>query len=168
MRPAVLTPETLHDYYEKIKQFDVVFNEHVPNDPIEFASIFLGQDKTGEVFAKGLIWEVDDVGILYLTEICETQALAHFTFWDRKLRGRLNLIREMIKYCFARYGFERIETRVALYAKPILPVVEKIGFKKEGRLRHTSPYKGKWFDTNIYSILKGELDATEGKADRTA
>ena len=161
MRPASLDRDTLQDYYEKIKEFDVVFNHLVPNDPLKFAEIFLGQEQNGEIYAKGLIWEVYDVGILYLTEITQTQALAHFTFWDKRLRGRLDLIREMIKFCFDRYGFERIETRVALYAKPILPVVEKIGFKKEGRLRHTSPYKGKWFDTNIYSILKRELDATE-------
>lgn len=163
-----MTREVLEEYYNRIKEFDVVFNDLVPNNGADFASIFIGQEQNGELYAKGLIWEVDDVGILYLTEITKTQALAHFTFWDRRIRGRLDLIREMIRHCFERYGFERIETRVALYAKPILPVVEKIGFIKEGRLRHTSPYKGKWFDTNIYSILKGELDATEIHISRTA
>ena len=83
VRPALLDRDTLQGYYEKIKKFDVVFNDLVPNDPIEFAGIFLGQTNGGPVWAKGLIWEVDDVGILYLTEITDTQALAHFTFWDK-------------------------------------------------------------------------------------
>lgn len=156
-----LTTERLAYYYEKIKPFDVVFNDEVPNDPVTFAQIFVSQGTDGQLVSNGLVWEVDDVGIIQATHITESSTLVHFTFWDRRLRGREELLKEMIRYAFKKYGFQRIETRVALYARPMLVAVERIGFVKEGRLRKCVKYKGEWFDANIYSILRGEaLDAT--------
>lgn len=157
VRPALLTRETLFEYYEKSKEFDVLFNDLVPNDPVTFAEIFLGQDGSGRLFAKGLIWEVDDVGIIYVTNITTHSALAHFTFWDRRIRGREDLLKQMLKFGFERYGFQRIEVRVGLYAKPILYLMERIGFTKEGRLRKATRYNGEWFDANLYSILREEI-----------
>ena len=157
VRLARLTVERLREYYEHLKQFKVVFNDHVQGDFESFANIFLSQNEaTGQLLPNGLIWEVDDVGILFITEIREAQCLAHFTFWDRRFKGREQLIREMLSYLFDRFGFERIEARAALYATPAMIAVERIGFVKEGRLRNAVKYEGKWFDVNVYSMLREE------------
>ena len=156
--PVTLSTEKLNYFYDKLKEFDVVFNDHVPNSPGGFASIFVTVGEDYKVTANGLLWEVDDVGILYLTDIIPgVSALAHFSFWDRRLRGRENLIREMIKLGFQKYGFQRIETRVALYASPVLGAVERIGFVKEGRARQAVRRNGVWYDVNLYSLLREEV-----------
>lgn len=155
---VVLSWEKLRDWYDKVKDFDVIFNDHVPNTPGGFASIFVSVQENHTVTANGLVWEVDDVGILYLTDIIPNfSALAHFTFWDRRMRGREELMREMMKYCFKRYNFHRIETRVALFAVPVLGAVERVGFVKEGRAREAVRRKGEWFDVNLYAVLREEV-----------
>ena len=157
VRFVELTMEKLLGYYNRLKEFDAVFNDDFPNDPIAFGQLFLNQSPNGFVQARGLIWEVDDVGILYLTNIGVKSATAHFTFWDQRIRGREPLIRAMIKYGMKEYGFERIETRAALYATRAIRAVERIGFVKEGRLRKSVSFKGELFDAYVYSLLREEV-----------
>lgn len=165
IRLASLSTEKLRHYYDNLKQFRAIFNDHVNGSFERFANLFLSQNvETGALQPRGLIWEVDDVGILFLTEVDEVQGEAHFTFWDRRLKGRENLIIEMVRYVFMHYKIHRIETRVALYATPIMLAVERMGFKAEGRLRDAILYEGEWFDVNVYSILSHEvLDAAEDR-----
>lgn len=165
--PVQLSLEVLRSYYDRLKQFDVVFNDHVPNTPEGFSSIFLSINGKGDPVANGLLWQVDDVGILYLTDmVADVEAQAHFSFWDRRLRGREPLIRQMLKHVFQEYGFHRIYTRVALYATPLLSGVERIGFIKEGRMKECVRKYDQWFDANLYSILERELDETMREEDQ--
>ncbi|GAG16272.1 unnamed protein product, partial [marine sediment metagenome] len=100
-----LSAEKLKWLYDRVKEFDLVFNDHVPNTLDGFASLFVVPNGNGRITSNGLIWQVDEVGILYLTDIRpEFEALAHFTFWDRRIRGREELVRAMLRYCFDRYG----------------------------------------------------------------
>lgn len=157
MRPAALTINRLKHYYEKLKEFPTLFNSWV-TDEEEFLNSFLRQGPDG-IIATGLIWEVDDVGIFYLTEIIPGQdGLGHFTFWDKRTKGREELIREMVRFVFQFLKLHRITVEVPLYTAPWLPkFVENIGFVKEGRKREAVKYKGEWFDVNVYSILAGEV-----------
>jgi RimJ/RimL family protein N-acetyltransferase len=153
-----LDTELLKKYYAKLKRFEIGFNDHVPNSPEGFASIFLSVNDDFSVEANGLVWEVDDVGILYLTHISPGfSATAHFAFWDRRFKGREELIRRMLDYCFEKYGFHRIEARIAMYANGMMKAVERIGFTKEGRLRDAVLKSGEWYDVNLYSILESEV-----------
>lgn len=157
VRFVELTMEKLLEFYNRLKEFDIIFNDDFPNDPIAFGQLFLNQSPNGFVQARGLIWEVDDVGILYLTNIGLKSATAHFSFWDRRMRGRHELVKAMIKYVMLEYGFERIETRAGVHAPRAITAVELIGFVKEGRLRKSVSYKGKLFDANVYSLLREEV-----------
>ena len=158
VKPVPLSFERLKFYYEQLKQFDVVFNDFVENDLESFINIFLSNDGSDGVISNGLIWEVDSVGLIYITDIKPHSALAHFSFWDRRLKGREDLIRGMLRYGFETFGFHRIEAKVGLYAAPwVSRAIEKVGFKKDGRLREAVLYKGKWFDLNVYSILEHEV-----------
>lgn len=156
--PARLTIERLHFYYDKLREFPTLFNSWVTSEE-EFYNSFLGHGPDGELVAKGLIWEVDDVGLFFLTELIPGQdGLGHFTFWDRRTRGREELLREMIRFVFQFLKLHRITVEIPLYTAPWLPrFVEKVGFVKEGRKREAALYEGQWFDVNIYSILSGEI-----------
>ncbi len=165
VRPAILTFGTLKGYYDRLKEFDTVFNGYVANNIDAFIRSFVKGDGSDDLQATGIIWEVDDVGILYLTNISiGNDALAHFNFWDRRYKGRENLIRGMMRYVMKEFDLHRISSEVGLFAAPWLPLaLEKIGFVREGRKReaiwHIRPNakEGEWFDSLIYSILRSEV-----------
>lgn len=149
--------ERLRSYWENLSQFPTLFNQYI-NNVDDFIKAFVTEDERG-VKANGLVWEVDDVGIFYLTDIYPGyQATGHFAFWDRRFRGREMLIREMLKYVFDDLGFHRIVAEVPLYSNPTMKAVERVGFIKEGRLRKAAWYQGEWWDVNIYSVLDSEID----------
>jgi len=157
VRLPQLTPRKMQYYWSRLKEFDHIFSDHTKTFE-DFVNIFL-YEKNGTFAASGIIWEVDDVGILFLTNIQPGfAALGHFTFWDRKLCGREELMREMLRYLFARFKFHRIYSEHGLYAaNSISPFLKRIGFKKEGRKREAVLYKGDWFDVNQFSILEHEV-----------
>ena len=153
---APLTPTRIKRYYEKLSQFPTLFNRQVV-DLDGFLSSFVSQDGDS-IKANGIIWEVDDVGLLFITDIYPGyQATGHFTFWDRRFKGREELLRQALRYAFNEFGFQRIITEVPLYTQATLSAVERIGFIKEGRLRKAAWYHGEWWDVNLYSVLKEEM-----------
>lgn len=155
VRWTPLSYEKLNYLWEKLSKFPTLFNSEIKtvDDFINSLIDYSG----GEVKARGLVWEVDDVGIFYLTDIYPGyQAAGHFTFWDGRFNGREGLIKEMIRYVFEEYQFHRIVAEVPLYSRPALRAAERTGFVKEGRLRKATWYKGEWWDVNLYSILEEE------------
>lgn len=155
VRFAPLTRERLVHYWEKLSQFPTLFNRGLFNFDA-FVQTFLSIGEHG-IRANGLIWEVDDVGIIWITDIYpEYQATGHFTFWDRQFRGREKIFRELVKRIFEEFQFRRLVIEVPLHSQRVCAFVEKIGFVKEGRLRQAVYYKDQWFDVNLYSILAEE------------
>ena len=169
MRPATLTFATLKGYYDRLKEFKTVFNSYIANNIDDFITLFVSGDGKDDIKATGLIWEVDDVGIFYLTDIAVGHdALAHFNFWDRRLRGRERLIRGAVWYAMNEFDLHRVTVEVGMFAAKWLPsAVERIGFKREGRKREALKYEGKWFDSLIYSMLKSEVNKDGSKATRS-
>lgn len=154
---APLTLENLQKWWDKLKQFPTLFGGHI-HSVDDFILTFVRIEDNGEITAKGIVWEVDDVGILYLTDIIPGfQASGHFTFWDRRLKGREDLCREALRHAFREFGLHRISTFVPLSVYRIVPAVKKIGFTMEGRLRSASWYKGQWYDCFVFSVIEGEI-----------
>jgi RimJ/RimL family protein N-acetyltransferase len=157
VRRTKLSIDRLKFIWDKLHKFDVLFNDWVRGDFEAFLNHFIVQID-GELHAAGLMWDVDDVGMFMLTDIvpgiCGT---AHFTFWDRRFRGREELCRAMLRHVFDTYGFKRIEVRVPLYAHSARAATERIGFVLEGRLRSVALYKDRWFDVNVYSMLNDDV-----------
>jgi len=162
VRPAVLSFATLKGYYERLKQFDTIFNGYVANNIDAFIHSFIQGNGSGDIQATGVIWEVDDVGIVYLTEISVgNDAYAHFNFWDRRFKGRENLIRGMMLHVMTEYDLHRVTSEVGMFASPWLPqALERVGFVREGRKRESIWHvprgtdEGQWFDSLMYSMLR--------------
>lgn len=159
VREAPLTIERLRRMWENLSQFRVLFNEQI-KDFDSFISTLIYQDAAGNIKPRGLFWEVDDVGLIYLTDIVPGfQADGHFTFWDRRLRGRDLLLLEMAKYLITEFELHRLVCRVPLYSQPTLRYVERVlKFTKEGRLREAIHFDGQWWDVATFSMLEGEID----------
>lgn len=159
VRRLILTPQNLHTFWTKARQFKTLFNQEVRDDFKKFLEVFLRDGPNG-VETNGLFWVVDDfMGLLYITDIVpECDALAEYTFFDRRTRGREPLVRAMLKYVFDKYNFNRLTVEVGVYAHPAtMKFIESVGFKNEGRKRRATLFDNKWFDVLIYGILKEEL-----------
>lgn len=157
--PLDLSIENLRTFWEKAKQFDHLFTKEIREDFTKFINMLIKQGPDG-ITSTGLFWVIDDfVGVFYLTDIQpEVDALVHYTFFDGRHRGRELLVKEMLKYIFTRYKFQRLTAEAPLYATPqLFKFAEKIGFVKEGRRRSSVPFDGDWFDMNLYGILREEV-----------
>jgi len=158
VRLGRLTTDRLRFLWDKLKGFDTLFNDYVRGDFAAFVDHFL-LNVNGQPQPAGLMWDVDDVGILFLNELkSDHSATAHFCFWDGRFRGREKLCREMVKLAFDIYGFRRIEVQVPHYAKKTLHAVQSIGFVSEGIRRQAIFYKDQWFDVRLFSVIKEDLE----------
>ena len=160
IKPMVFSIENLKTFWMKSREFKTLFTEEVGQDFKKFLELFLTEHSDGTVESRGLFWVVDDfMGVFYMTEIIpEVDAVVHYTFFDKRQKGRVELVRQMLKYGFEKYKFRRLTVEVALYASvATMKFVEEVGFKKEGRLRNKIRYADRWFDLNVYGILREEI-----------
>lgn len=155
---AKFTPQFLALLWEKQRNFRTLMGREIMTFP-EFVDFFVKTEKDNSITPRGLCFVVDDlVGIFWLSDIhAPSYAEVHYTFFDRRHKGRINLCREAIKYCFNNWNFNCLYVGVGLFATIPIRFVESIGFKREGRLRQRLQYKGVWWDVNMYSLLREEV-----------
>lgn len=161
--PLILTPENLNKFWLKAKEFPTVYGHEIENID-NFIDLFFPQNPDGTLASSGLFWVVDDfLGVFYLTEITEdggelVDANAHYTFFDRKHKGRIPLVKEMLKFWFSKYGFNRLSAVIPNYTTPqARHFAMECGMSYEGKKRKSAKYKGEYFDVNLYGILKSEV-----------
>lgn len=156
--PMLLTQENLKQFWEKARKLRNIFNVDVSENFETFLNIFTHM-QGDEVHPNGFFWRIDDfVGVFYITDITLHDCLAHFMFFDRKLEGREELTKDMLRYLFMKYNFRRISVEIPKYATAHPHgFVQAIGFKREGRRRKATLYNGDWFDTECYGILYEDI-----------
>jgi RimJ/RimL family protein N-acetyltransferase len=159
--PLEATPENLEKFYEKAKEFPTVFGREFSGIQ-EFADLFLGYDKlTGQIKLDGVFYVVDDfVGVMYINNLDAGlfDAKVHYTFFDKRQRGRLKLVKLMLRYAFQYYNFRRLSVELPNYVSSTTrKFVTDLGFVLEGKRRRAMPYKGKLYDVNLYGILREEV-----------
>lgn len=152
------TRENTLRLYEEAVKFPVLFGR--PLSGIEdMLKFFITQNLSGDAEPQGLIWVVDDFkGMFYLNNIRDIDASVHYSFFDRRHKGREVLVRAMLKKVFDEYNFVRLNAYVPAYAGTgVRLFVERCGFQREGRRRNASWWKDRWFDTYLYGILPEDL-----------
>jgi len=70
--------------------------------------------------------------------------------------------RAMVRFGFAELGLHRISSWCVADNLASARVLEKVGMRLEGRLRHKERYKGRWWDTLLYAILEDEWRVPSG------
>lgn len=100
--------------------------QRVPN-------MFLGYD-TGLALQdlmdiNNYFYTVDDVGMIGAMNGARDFAHVHITFWDRRLRGRELLCREMAKW-FQGIVQKEILTAIPQTARVVLAFAKRVGFKE--------------------------------------
>ena len=161
--PFQLSRDNLLLFWERARVYPTLFTEEIKNDFQRFLSIFLAQEGD-RVNAKGLMWKVDNfTGVFYLTDIYpERDAVCHFTFFDGRIHGRDALAKAMLSYVFNKYKFRRLSAEVPMFVVPAaISFVQRVGFKREGRKRNSTPFNGEWYDTLQFGILSHEVTTWE-------
>ena len=167
--PFVFTQENAIKFWEQAKRYPEIFGRTIFYDTIEeFLNLFFYLDQDGYWQTNNLFFVVDDfVGMLSLTNISHpNDALMHFTFYDGRLRGREELIRQTIKYVISQYEFNRLSAELPTYvSKSTLKFVsDNIGLTLEGKKRDAqlSP-KGNLVDVLLYGVTKKDTEAWDSQ-----
>jgi len=156
--PLMLDKETLFQIWDKTRQFKTVFNTEIKEDFNKFLSVFANLENN-MISANGLFWSIDDlIGIYYLTDIYNTEATVHFTFFDKRFNGRLDMTKLMLAFVFDKYKFQRLNVEIPAYASASTQAfVKALGFQMEGKKRSAILFDGRWFDTKLFGLLKSEI-----------
>lgn len=164
----VFSEENIKKFYEQSQKFPKIFGRTTAATIEEFLDMFFFLDKDGFWQTNNLFYIVDDfVGVLSLTNIYHPHdALMHFTFYDRRLKGRNELLREMIKYVIREYEFNRLSCEIPTYApKTVLHFVsEHLGLVLEGKRRKSVPSlkdPEELMDVLLYGVTKGDIEQWE-------
>ncbi len=149
------TPDNLKKLWDKTSKFPMLLGNYVTN-----FEEFLGQFINPNFGANGLTWIVDDfVGMYFIDALNpHMDASVHYSFFDQRQKGRIDLTLTMLRYVFNLYDLQRVSTTVPMYAnKPTFRFIEQLGFKEEGRKRRLAPYRGQLFDVKLFGLLREEL-----------
>lgn len=170
IEPLVFSKENVHRFWERAKQFPSLYGRQILGDPQKFMDMFFGVTGNGDPYLNGLFWVVDPaefLGVFYLNNIeydrdVPVDAQVHYTFFDRRQRGRKELVLAMLRYVFNKYKFRRLSVQIPLYTKAhTRHFVLDLGFSYEGKKRKAAYYNDDWFDINLYGLLREDLDGNQ-------
>jgi RimJ/RimL family protein N-acetyltransferase len=110
--------------------------------------------------------EKEPFGVISLMNISETKASADLSVivGDKKNRDKglgTEAIRTILRYAFEDLDLERVNLSVFEYNEPAISTYEKLGFKREGRLRKAIQRDGSSHDAILMKILASEWHAKE-------
>jgi len=101
------------------------------------------------------------IGMMSLMDIDYDNKNAEIGYWLGKKYWGKGIMKEAIKLIL-NFGFKKLNL-VRIYARVMHPniasakLLERSGFKYEGRMRKTTLRRGKWMDDLRYSILNSEF-----------
>lgn len=163
--PLVFTPQTIETFWQRAKQFPTIYGYEIAGDINKFIDLFFERDAQGNLIPYGLFWVMNPAqftGVFYLTNIREedgdlVDAHAHYTFFDRRHHGRTELVKQMLKFWFNKYKFQRLSAEIPNYVTPqARHFAMECGMRYEGKRRAAAKYKNEWFSVNLYGILRNE------------
>jgi ribosomal-protein-alanine N-acetyltransferase len=81
-------------------------------------------------------------------------------YWGRGYA--LEAARAMIRHGFRELGLHRIYAETLEENAAAIALAEKLGMQREGTLRESRWFKGRWWNTAIFSVLESEWAAPPG------
>ncbi len=122
---------------------------------------------TDDSFAIHREGEEKPVGVISLMNISKANASADLSVivGDEKARDRglgTEAMRVLLRYAFEDLKLNRVGLSVFEFNEAAIAVYEKLGFKKEGRLRQTIQRDGRFHDAILMGILAHEWRESEG------
>lgn len=127
------------------KERDGVVNRTVYKMPRDLKLWLEVQDKMNEVnnfLSKSMVvntemlldeknqfYLIDDVGVAVVLPYKEHSAHVHITFWDRRLRGKEELMKKLAEHCMAESDLQYLFTAIPTKAGAVIAFAKRVGFK---------------------------------------
>jgi len=83
----------------------------------------------------------------------------HHEYWGRGYATEA--ITAMVEFGFRELGLHRVSALCNAENERSWRVMERIGMKREGLLRETNSFKGRWWDALVYGVLREEWETKE-------
>ena len=84
----------------------------------------------------------------------------------QKTKEAMDTIPTLLKYAFEELNLHRLWVEVFTISKENLVLVKKLNFIKEGELREKLWREGKWWNSEIYSLLSSDYKKKSGKNEK--
>jgi RimJ/RimL family protein N-acetyltransferase len=152
-----LSVDDMYRLYEQASKFPYIYAREFSNKD-EFISLFFHKNSVDLFESHGILYIIDDfIGTLFLCNINwhTGEGDIHYSFFDKRLRGRVLLIEAVCRHVFDVIGLERLNVVIPEYVpESVRGYIELCGFKLEGRKRKAMIYKGKRYDLHCFGRLK--------------
>lgn len=151
-----LTPQKVQELWIAYSRHDTLFSDYTEGKVEPFLDILFAPNAiVVEIF--DLDSETPIGSMMMNRVIVRFDALAHFTLWDSKARGKEPLFLEMMRMWMAEFDLRRLSVEVTGLSKGVIRMVKRLGFQHEGTRREGSIHKGSWVDLEMFGILESEL-----------
>jgi len=100
----------------------------------------------------------DGNGLLYATDVIpHLSASVHFVYWDRKLSGREAMSLECLQWLMEVADLHKVNAWIPDFCKVAHKFAERLGFKREARIRDWSYSQGRLYDVLCFGMTKEEV-----------
>lgn len=151
-----LTPQKVQELWIECSQHDTLFSDYTMGKVEPFLDVLFAVNAV-----QAEVYSIDDetpIGSVMMNRVLPNfDALAHFTIWNGKARGKEPLFLEMMRMWMGEFNLRRLSTEVTGHSKGLIRMLERLGFHHEGTRREGSIHKGAWIDLEMYGILESEL-----------
>lgn len=133
------------------------FARHAPRSREQVAEFFEDSDDAVHFLACR---DDDPVGFVWLFRIDDVAGRAELGYWvvpDEQGNGHATEIARLaVEYAFDERGLHKVLARVLDWNDASARVLEKVGFRQEGRLRDHYYVDGERVDADLYALLDSE------------
>lgn len=152
-----LTPQKIQELWIEFSKHDTLFSDYTRGKVEPYLDVLF---HPGAVIAE--IYNLSKGtphGVLMMTRVIPGfDALAHFTVWDSKVRGKEMLFLQMMRYWMREFNLHRLSAEIPGHMTGVIRFARRLGFVEEGIRREGNLHKGAWMDMTMFGILQSEVD----------
>ena len=150
-RPMVLTTQDIVALWFRLSQFPIMFASPQATNFRNFVNMINDE--------YSILIRFDDIGMAMITDIVPgIEARFHISFWDSRLKGREQLVRELVKWMVDVLQVRRVATPIRADARAMRAFMDRVGMYLEGVLKNWVEKENKLFDLYLYGITDTEAD----------
>lgn len=149
-KPLVLSQKNIEVMWKQNMELPHVFDDLTHDTQEEFMGWLASP--------KNVFYEIGDMlGVVSITNVRpRLDGLLRFVMYDRKLRGKENVMVEILRDVFRSFALRRLTSIVPRSRETEFNLLMRIGFRKEGRMREASMRDGGYEDLAIMGLLAEE------------
>lgn len=152
-----LTPDKIQELWIEFSKHDTLFSDYTRGKVEPFLDVLFHPGAAiAEIYnlSKGAPY-----GVMMLTRvIVGFDALAHFTVWDSRAKGKELLFLQMMRYWMGEFNLHRLSAEVPGHMTGVIRFARRLGFVEEGIRREGNLHKGAWMDMTMFGILRSEVE----------